>query len=277
MRPQEEPAADSCRPLSEPRRSSACEISPRPTSSVKSRSVRFRGVTLDVERGEFGRHRTVPIRKSTFMHILVPDRPSSGQYILDGADRYYGHATIWLVSATRRSASSSRASTSCRARARSTTSSCRSIQRRQRLKAECTDARAPPSPCRPWRPCRPLPQPAVRRSAAAWRSHRALINELSIILADEPTGNLDSRTSIEVMEIFQRLNAERGITVLLITHEPDIAERHAAHRLRDGRIVRDQPWQGAESPPTSSRRCRLQTMTTPDRQWARRGPAQGVR
>jgi putative ABC transport system ATP-binding protein len=71
---------------------------------------------------------------------------------------------------------------------------------------------------------------------------RALINEPAIILADEPTGNLDSRTSIEVMEIFQRLNAERGITVLVITHEPDIAEY--ATRLiafRDGRIVQDRP------------------------------------
>ena len=51
---------------------------------------------------------------------------------------------------------------------------------------------------------------------------RALINEPSILLADEPTGNLDTRTSIEVMGIFQRLNRERGITVLLITHEMDI-------------------------------------------------------
>ena len=48
---------------------------------------------------------------------------------------------------------------------------------------------------------------------------RALINNPSILLADEPTGNLDTRTSIEVMDIFQRLNRERGITVLLITHE----------------------------------------------------------
>ena len=53
---------------------------------------------------------------------------------------------------------------------------------------------------------------------------RSLINNPSILLADEPTGNLDTRTSIEVMDIFQRLNTERGITVLLITHEHDIAE-----------------------------------------------------
>jgi putative ABC transport system ATP-binding protein len=71
---------------------------------------------------------------------------------------------------------------------------------------------------------------------------RALINEPSIILADEPTGNLDTRTSIEVMGIFQRLNAEQGITVVLITHEMDIAE-YATRliRFRDGRVVADQP------------------------------------
>ena len=71
---------------------------------------------------------------------------------------------------------------------------------------------------------------------------RALINEPSIILADEPTGNLDTRTSIEVMGIFQRLNREEGITVILITHEVDIAE-YATRliRFRDGRVVADQP------------------------------------
>ena len=51
---------------------------------------------------------------------------------------------------------------------------------------------------------------------------RALINDPQILLADEPTGNLDSRTSVEVMEIFQRLN-DRGITIIMVTHEPDIA------------------------------------------------------
>src|SRR6185503_11551295 len=53
---------------------------------------------------------------------------------------------------------------------------------------------------------------------------RALVNDPALILADEPTGNLDSRTSVEVMEIFQRLNRERGMTLILVTHEPDIAE-----------------------------------------------------
>ena len=69
---------------------------------------------------------------------------------------------------------------------------------------------------------------------------RALVNDPALILADEPTGNLDSRTSIEVMEIFQRLNRERGITLVLVTHEPDIAEY--ADRVvvfKDGRIRKD--------------------------------------
>jgi putative ABC transport system ATP-binding protein len=69
---------------------------------------------------------------------------------------------------------------------------------------------------------------------------RALINNPSILLADEPTGNLDTKTSIEVMGIFQRLNQERSITVVLITHEMDIAEygtRMVA--FRDGVVVAD--------------------------------------
>jgi len=70
---------------------------------------------------------------------------------------------------------------------------------------------------------------------------RSLVNEPELILADEPTGNLDSRTSVEIMEILQRLNRERGITVLLITHERDIAE-YATRvvTVRDGRILTDE-------------------------------------
>jgi putative ABC transport system ATP-binding protein len=69
---------------------------------------------------------------------------------------------------------------------------------------------------------------------------RALINNPSILLADEPTGNLDTRTSIEVMGLFQRLNIERGITVVLITHEHDIAEYGTRIvSFRDGVVVTD--------------------------------------
>jgi putative ABC transport system ATP-binding protein len=69
---------------------------------------------------------------------------------------------------------------------------------------------------------------------------RSLVNHPALILADEPTGNLDSRTSVEVMEIFQRLNRERGITLVLVTHETDIAEY--ADRVivfKDGKIKSD--------------------------------------
>jgi putative ABC transport system ATP-binding protein len=69
---------------------------------------------------------------------------------------------------------------------------------------------------------------------------RALVNRPALILADEPTGNLDSRTSVEVMEIFQRLNREQGITLVLVTHEPDISEY--AQRVvvfKDGKIKKD--------------------------------------
>jgi putative ABC transport system ATP-binding protein len=69
---------------------------------------------------------------------------------------------------------------------------------------------------------------------------RSLVNHPALILADEPTGNLDSRTSVEVMEIFQRLNREMGITLVLVTHEPDIAEY--AKRVivfKDGKIKSD--------------------------------------
>jgi putative ABC transport system ATP-binding protein len=71
---------------------------------------------------------------------------------------------------------------------------------------------------------------------------RALINDPSIILADEPTGNLDSKSGAEIMSIFQELNERNGITVVFVTHEPDIAE-HTKRiiRLMDGRIVEDAP------------------------------------
>lgn len=71
---------------------------------------------------------------------------------------------------------------------------------------------------------------------------RAIATKPTLILADEPTGNLDSRTSVEVMEIFQRLNREQGITLLLVTHEHDIAEY--ADRVivfKDGKIKNDYP------------------------------------
>jgi len=70
---------------------------------------------------------------------------------------------------------------------------------------------------------------------------RALVNNPALILADEPTGNLDTQTSTEIMNIMQDLNQNSGITIILVTHEPDIAKfaKRQVH-FRDGKIVRDQ-------------------------------------
>ncbi len=70
---------------------------------------------------------------------------------------------------------------------------------------------------------------------------RALVNEPSIILADEPTGNLDTKTSVEIMELFQRLNQERNITIVFVTHNPETAEYcHRVVRVRDGLVESDE-------------------------------------
>ncbi|MCB9153235.1 MAG: ABC transporter ATP-binding protein [Caldilineae bacterium] len=71
---------------------------------------------------------------------------------------------------------------------------------------------------------------------------RSLINDPSIILADEPTGNLDSKSGAEIMAIFQELNEVQGITIVFVTHEPDIAEHtRRIVRLMDGVVVEDSP------------------------------------
>jgi putative ABC transport system ATP-binding protein len=98
---------------------------------------------------------------------------------------------------------------------------------------------------------------------------RALVNEPSIILADEPTGALDTRTSAEIMAIFQRLNRERGMTVIFVTHEAEIAyhTRRIIH-LRDGLITTDEPvpdavWRRAESEGADGVFVHGQTYTEP--------------
>ncbi|MBU5637106.1 ABC transporter ATP-binding protein [Geomonas sp. Red69] len=78
---------------------------------------------------------------------------------------------------------------------------------------------------------------------------RALVNRPSIILADEPTGNLDSRTTVEIMSIFQELNRQ-GITIIMVTHEPEVAEFTSRHIIfRDGLVISDQPFQAKTAVP----------------------------
>ncbi len=70
---------------------------------------------------------------------------------------------------------------------------------------------------------------------------RALVNDAPIVFADEPTGNLDARTSIEIMELFVRLNRESGITMVVVTHDPDVAAfSRRVIRFLDGRVVSDE-------------------------------------
>ncbi len=76
---------------------------------------------------------------------------------------------------------------------------------------------------------------------------RGLVNRPAILLADEPTGNLDSRTSIEIMEILQTLNDEQGLTIVIVTHEPDIATfARRTLEFRDGRLKKDRQVEGRQ-------------------------------
>jgi len=205
----------------------------------------LRGVSLDVQEGEFVAV-TGPSGsgKSTLMHILgCLDRPTSGQYILDGQDvskmsrdqlaevrnKRIGFVFQGFNLLSRTTALDNvELPLLYRGRMKSA--------ERHRLAMESLTSvglgkRADHHPNQ-------LSGGQQQRVAIA----RALITKPAILLADEPTGNLDTRTSIEVMGIFQRLNIERGITILLITHEHDIAEYGTRIiSCRDGHIISDLP------------------------------------
>jgi len=205
----------------------------------------LRGANMDVDAGEFVAV-TGPSGsgKSTLMHILgCLDRPTSGQYFLDGKDvskmskdelagirnRKIGFVFQGFNLLSRTTALDNVELPLLY----NGGNRLRSAERHRRAMAALTAVglgeRFHHYPNQ-------LSGGQQQRVAIA----RALISEPSIILADEPTGNLDTRTSIEVMGIFQRLNVERGITIILITHELDIAEYGTrVVRFRDGKIQID--------------------------------------
>ena len=205
----------------------------------------LRGVNLEVQKGEFLAV-TGPSGsgKSTFMHIIgCLDRPTSGQYFLDGNDvSRMSKDALAEVRNTKIGFVFQGFNLLSRTTALDNVElpllyrgGLKTAERHRRamtaLEAVGLKDRADHHPNQ-------LSGGQQQRVAIA----RALINEPSILLADEPTGNLDTKTSIEVMGIFQQLNRERNITVVLITHELDIAEygtRTAS--FRDGVVVKDHP------------------------------------
>ena len=204
----------------------------------------LRGVTLDVMPGEFVAL-TGPSGsgKSTFMHLAgCLDRPTAGRYLLNGRDvsrldkrelaqvrnREIGFVFQGFNLLPRTTALEQvelpllyRGGVSGQERRARATAA---------LEAVGLGARLDHHPNQ-------LSGGQQQRVAIA----RALVNRPALLLADEPTGNLDTRTSIEVMGIFQKLNAD-GLTIVLVTHEPDIAEYGTRIvSFRDGRVRSDRP------------------------------------
>ena len=206
----------------------------------------LRGVNLDVQRGEFlAVSGPSGSGKSTFMHIVgCLDRPTSGQYLLDGQD--VSKMSKDALAAVRnkkigfvfqgfnllsRTSALDNVELPLLYGGNGLKTSDRHRRATEMLDLVGLGNRTDHHPNQ-------LSGGQQQRVAIA----RALINNPAILLADEPTGNLDTRTSIEVMGIFQRLNQERGITVVLITHEMDIAEYGTRTvTFRDGLVVADRP------------------------------------
>ena len=202
----------------------------------------LRGVSLSVDRGEF-----VAIMgasgsgKSTFMNILgFLDQPTSGQYLLEGLsgenlsrdelaeirNRKIGFVFQGFNLLSRTSALEN---VELPLIYSGTSISHRKEMAKKALSTVGLEGRWHHHPSQ-------LSGGEQQRVAIA----RALVNQPSILLADEPTGNLDSKTSEEIMVIFQRLNQSMGITIIMITHEPDIASFAKRNILfRDGKVVDD--------------------------------------
>jgi putative ABC transport system ATP-binding protein len=210
------------------------------TGEVEVHAVR--GVSIEIGQGEFvALMGSSGSGKSTLMNILgCLDRPTSGRYFLDGEDvsslsrdeladvrnRKLGFVFQNFNLLARTSALenvelpllySEVALTNVQLREKA----------EQVLEAVGLQGRGDHTPSQ-------LSGGQQQRVAIA----RALINDPEVLLADEPTGNLDSRTSVEVMEIFQRLN-DKGITIIMVTHEPDIASCAQRNIMMKDGLVRD--------------------------------------
>jgi putative ABC transport system ATP-binding protein len=203
----------------------------------------LRGVTLEIERGGFvAIMGTSGSGKSTMMNILgCLDRPTKGQYLLDGVEvsgfskderadirnKKLGFVFQGFNLLRRTSALEN---VELPLIYSNVPSDERALRSQQALDAVGLGHKAASQPNQ-------LSGGQQQRVAIA----RALVNRPSLLLADEPTGNLDSRTSMEIMGVFQRLN-DQGITVVLVTHEPDIAQyARRMVAMKDGHIILDQP------------------------------------
>lgn len=202
-----------------------------------------RGVNVEVQRGEFvALMGASGSGKSTFMNILgCLDRPSSGRYLLEGVDvSQHDKRALALIRNQKIGFVFQGFNLLARTTALEnvelpTLYSKVSQEERHKRAAEALAMvgladRAEHFPSQ-------MSGGQQQRVAVA----RALVNHPSILLADEPTGNLDSRTSVEIMEVFQNLN-DKGLTIVMVTHEHDIAE--FAKRVlvfRDGKIRKDEP------------------------------------
>ena len=202
-----------------------------------------RGVSLKIQTGEFvALMGSSGSGKSTLMNILgCLDRPTRGRYLLDGQDvshlerdqlADYRNSKLGFVfqsfNLLPRTSARENVELPLLYGARRLTNAELRQKSDEVLKSVGLDGREDHHPSQ-------LSGGQQQRVAIA----RALINDPEVLLADEPTGNLDSRTSVEIMEIFQRLN-DHGITVIMVTHEPDIASYARRNVvMRDGLVKTD--------------------------------------